>query len=170
MQCLPCRAHPTNRGFTLIELLVVVAIIGMLASVVIAALGNTRAKARDARRLADLKQLQTALELYATDNNGLYPSTSLQWWGNCATFGSHGTSGATGWIPNLAPTYIANLPLDPRAVPPTNCYLYRSDGRDYMILAYATVETYTTANNPQPRPLVPGEPDFAIYTVGATNW
>lgn len=170
MQCLPYRARPTDRGFTLIELLVVVAIIGMLASVVIAALGNTRAKARDARRLADLKQLQTALELYATDNNGSYPSTSLQWWGNCATFGSHGTSGANGWIPNLAPTYIANLPLDPLPVPPTRCYLYRSDGRDYMILAYATVETYTTANNPQPRPLVPGEADFAIYTVGATNW
>lgn len=52
-----------HRGFTLIELLVVIAIIGMLSSVVLASLNSARTKSRDARRLADIKQIQTALEL-----------------------------------------------------------------------------------------------------------
>ena len=61
-------------GFTLIELLVVIAIIGILASVVLASLNTARQKGRDARRIADLKQIQIALELYF-DNNRAYPVT-----------------------------------------------------------------------------------------------
>lgn len=61
-------------GFTLIELLVVIAIIGILASVVLASLNSARKKSRDARRLADVKQLQVALELYFDGNTGQYPT------------------------------------------------------------------------------------------------
>ncbi len=61
-------------GFTLIELLVVIAIIGILSSVVLASLNSARLKARDARRVADLKQIQIALELYY-DANGKYPTS-----------------------------------------------------------------------------------------------
>ena len=61
-----------EKGFTLIELLVVIAIIGLLSTLAVVALGNAREKGRDVTRLADLKQLQTALELYYTDNDA-YP-------------------------------------------------------------------------------------------------
>ncbi len=66
--------HTSKRGFTLIELLVVIAIIGILSSVVLASLNSARQKSRDSRRIADLKQLQTALELYY-DKNAAYPAT-----------------------------------------------------------------------------------------------
>lgn len=62
----------TQKGFTLIELLVVIAIIGILSSVVLASLNTARVKARDARRVSDLKQLQIALEMYF-DANSSYP-------------------------------------------------------------------------------------------------
>jgi len=58
-----------QRGFTLIELLVVIAIIGLLSSVVLASLNSARQKSRDARRLSDIKQLQTALELIFDDTS-----------------------------------------------------------------------------------------------------
>jgi prepilin-type N-terminal cleavage/methylation domain-containing protein len=61
-----------NKGFTLIELLIVIAIIGLLSSVVLAASNKARAKARDSRRVADMKQLITAINLYYSDN-GVYP-------------------------------------------------------------------------------------------------
>lgn len=52
-----------RKGFTLIELLVVIAIIGVLASVVLASLNTARRKSRDTRRVADIKQIQLALEM-----------------------------------------------------------------------------------------------------------
>ena len=64
----------TKQGFTIIELLVVIAIIGLLSTLSIIALNQARARSRDARRLADIKQMQTALEMYYNDNNK-YPSS-----------------------------------------------------------------------------------------------
>lgn len=61
-------------GFTLIELLVVIVIIGILATLATVTLSSARGKARDARRVSDVKQIQTALELYYNDAGG-YPLT-----------------------------------------------------------------------------------------------
>ena len=62
-----------SRAFTLIELLVVIAIIGLLATLSVLALQNARINSRDAKRLADVKQLRSALELYYNDA-GHYPT------------------------------------------------------------------------------------------------
>ncbi|QQG46145.1 MAG: prepilin-type N-terminal cleavage/methylation domain-containing protein [Candidatus Niyogibacteria bacterium] len=88
-------------GFTLIELLVVIAIIGVLASVVLASLNSARRKSRDARRVADVKQMQLALELYF-DTEGEYPDATSK----------------------LAPDYIPAVPTDPvgQVAYPYNAY------------------------------------------------
>ncbi len=57
-----------QKGFTLIELLVVIAIIGLLSTMAVISLNSARAKARDAKRLSDVKQLSTTLSLEAADN------------------------------------------------------------------------------------------------------
>jgi len=64
-----------KKGFTLIELMVVVAIMGLLAALAVISLNNARARARDARRISDVKQVQTALELYYLDNQE-YPDST----------------------------------------------------------------------------------------------
>lgn len=61
-----------RKGFTLIELLVVITIIGLLSTLAVVALNSARQKARDSKRVADMKQLQTALELYFNDKSS-YP-------------------------------------------------------------------------------------------------
>lgn len=66
-----------QKGFTLIELLVVIAIIGLLSTLAVVSLNNARAKSRDARRISDVKQLQTALEMYFNQNNSYPISSSL---------------------------------------------------------------------------------------------
>jgi len=63
-----------QKGFTLLELLVVIGIIGLLASIIVVNLTGARRRARDTKRIADVRQLQTAAEDYY-GKNGKYPST-----------------------------------------------------------------------------------------------
>lgn len=89
----------SQRGFTLVELLVVIAIIGILSGVVVAGLNNARAGARDAKRIADIKNIQIALAQYYFDQ-GKYP---------CKL---EGTTGA-GCTPAFGGVYMASIPTDP---------------------------------------------------------
>jgi len=64
-----------KKGFTLIELLVVVAIIGILASVVLASLNTARAKGADAATKAGLANMRAQAELYYDTNSGYSSAT-----------------------------------------------------------------------------------------------
>jgi prepilin-type N-terminal cleavage/methylation domain-containing protein len=84
------------RGFTLIELLVVIAIIGLLAAIVLASLNTARQKGRDAKRLADLKQIANAAAVSDNGNAG----TAFSGCTSIATGGAH-VSTCTGGAPDL---------------------------------------------------------------------
>lgn len=120
--------YKKSKGFTLIELLVVIAIIGILATIVLVSLNTARQKARDVRRIGDLRQVALALEMYYDDNTSTgYPGDSdavacNDW----AAMESAIESGG----------YMTEVPLDPG----TNTYTYEADAAHANYVLRAQVE------------------------------
>ncbi len=111
-----------SKGFTLIELLVVIAIIGILSAVVLASLNSARQKGRDAKRVADMKNLQLALELYYDDNNSTYPTTLA---------------------PLVTGGYVPNVAVDPSG----NQYNYIALDTNSSLASCESYHLYTTLEN-----------------------
>ena len=99
------------RGFTLIELLVVISIISLLSSVVLTSVNTARAKARDARRKEDLRQLELAIQLYY-DTTGTFPPSVTTVADNMRSNTEDGVNWPVAFRDELAP-YLHSLPLDP---------------------------------------------------------
>ena len=73
------KCNPKKKtGFTLIELLVVLAIIGMLTGIVLVSLGKARARARDVRRMSDIRQVVTAQQMYEGEKQVFFVSSTTQ--------------------------------------------------------------------------------------------
>lgn len=118
-----------NFGFTLIELLIVIAIIGLLAGLVIANLSSARARARDAERKNDLRQVGNALSLryIDTQNNPRYPTGTT-----VAILGTSGVFQAGNGKP-----YLRDVPQDSRyaGTPRDYRYVSNADGGRYVLWA-----------------------------------
>jgi len=108
-----------RQGFTLVELLVVIAIIGVLATLVLLQLGAARARARDTKRIADINQVRSAIELYFEDQGGVYPTDIY------ADVNAGGLDKSQ---------YIVRVPLDP-LTEATYGYCYSNTGRSYQVWA-----------------------------------
>lgn len=106
-----------RKGFTLIELLVVIAIIGILAAMVLVALGGARSKARDAQRKSDLRNIKAALELFYADQK---PNGYLRQ-------GAAVTVAAADVLGDNAADYMKTIPLDPGGVAGGQGYQYATD-------------------------------------------
>lgn len=137
-----------KKGFTLIELMVVVLIVGLLSGLIVVNVNNSRISARDARRIADLDTIRTAIEMYASVNKGKYPTVA-------GAVYSIPTS--TQWIstdPPLVPNYIPVLPADPingtvNTIEYKYGYITNADGTNYKLVAYRmeSSEGKAKANN-----------------------
>jgi len=66
----------SSRSFTLVELLVVIAIIGLLAGLSVPAISGATAKAKSTECVNNLRQIGTAMNLFASENNGYLPYAS----------------------------------------------------------------------------------------------
>ncbi|MFA6963457.1 MAG: type II secretion system protein [Patescibacteria group bacterium] len=95
-----------NRAFTLIELLVVVAIIGILTTVVVVNLTTAQKKARDAKRVSDIQEINKAvqLEAMARGSSSYYDSA-------CAN--TSWTVKEQNFKKILVPAYLPTMPVDP---------------------------------------------------------
>lgn len=140
-----------KRAFTLVEMLVVISIIGILSTIVFSSFSQSREKARIAKRVADLKQIENALEFYYAVNRS-YPTT-LGWRSECNAWGGYARNDV---IPGLAPVYLtAGMPTDPAMdkAASVSCYLYASDGTNYALLNHDVVDLrtapYTYATYPE---------------------
>lgn len=111
-----------KNGFTLVELMIVIVIIGVLTTLIMVSLDNTKMTARNTRRLADIKQIQLALKMYYNDT-GTFPSS--------ITPGSSISKGGA--------NYMLRVPSNPKPWPDNGCpdqdYQYKQleGGKRYML-------------------------------------
>lgn len=139
-------------GFTLIELLVVIAIIGILASVVLVSLNTARQKARDSRRVADLRTVQLAIAMFYDTTNAYLPVAAAGDMGIVTTNAVVGTCASGSIVATCLTPYVqgAKLPCDPSLVS-GSCAAAGGNGYTY----YGTTSTYHIgamlegAGNPQ---------------------
>ena len=157
-----------QKGFTLIELLIVISIIAFLASIVLYAFNSARAKARDVRRRADMRQISNALYLFY-DKNGAMPQNYNPNGGACQGDGYYEQSMGELVTAGL----LAKVPSDPRNVTDPNdwgyCYYVYDSSYTYgpgyehpgalMVGALETAPESTTGEPPSCRPWAP-----------STNW
>ncbi|OGH18629.1 MAG: hypothetical protein A3F31_01625 [Candidatus Levybacteria bacterium RIFCSPHIGHO2_12_FULL_38_12] len=138
----------TRQGFTLIELLIVITIIGVLASLLMSNFVGVRQRARDSQRKSDLRQIQSALEIYRSDQ-GSYP-------GSIPACGSALTSPP----PDTSTVYMQKIPCDPLN---TGEYVYTYTLTSGLYSLQGCLENYNDSQKDTPN-------DTSKCTGVTTDW
>jgi prepilin-type N-terminal cleavage/methylation domain-containing protein len=98
-----------KKGFTLVETLIVVAIVAIIGTLAVLAVNSARSKQRDATRLSNVRQMQSALEDYFNETNE-YPSGELLPLGDPSISRCLGTTGFNGDCSGDTTTIVRSVP------------------------------------------------------------
>lgn len=113
-----------KKGFTLIEILIAVAIIAILTAIGIVSYTSINRRARDAKRVGDIEQIRSGLEMYRSDN-GFYPAI------NTSGFDVASNLAAPLSVSN---TYLPSIPADPQSSQHT--YYFEVTSQDMTVGNY----------------------------------
>jgi prepilin-type N-terminal cleavage/methylation domain-containing protein len=140
-----------SSGFTIVELLIVVVVISILFTITTMAFNGVQSKARAARMQSSINALQKAVQLYQSEN-GAFPVTTnnpkANWRAADARTDSNCTNGSSqaDWIPGVT----AKLPASDSTTVGVDgikgCYIYVSDGTEYVISAWNMVPSPQTVS------------------------
>lgn len=146
----------------------VISIIFLLASISLVAFNNARKKARDVKRLADMAQIQKALEFFYEDNNFYYPYTSgygeeevsgPDCWGWDSSNRDYDGDGRPFIEPLIDIGIVSFVPNDPSAGVVSGSCFAKDGGFEYRYYRYPAVNA-ALYGCPQIRP---------FYVLGITN-
>lgn len=125
-----------KKGFTLVELMVVITVIAILMTIAIVSFTRIQKQARDTKRKADVRTLETALQAYYTENQAYPLSTSA--------------TAATTALAGLAPNYIPSIPTAPLGSTSTGGntnYMYVTDALGFTYSLCTALETASTSGH-----------------------
>lgn len=135
------------RGFTLVEVLLIVVVIAVLAVVILVAYGGVQRSTRDLVRRDNLKSVETRVEAYAAKNDGNYPATTTNTTANWKAIdvrtgiNCFNGSAQSDWVPGFddLPQSVPNLGAELGVDDSPGCYLYASNGIEYVLSAWNMV-------------------------------
>lgn len=140
-------------GFTIVELLIVIIVIGILASISIVSYNGVQRRAQDVRRQDDLNNVEALIAAYATQHGGVYPATTANSAANWRTVdvrtdaNCFNGSAQADWVPGVGtlPQSVPNTGSGLGVDNTPGCYLYASNGVDYVLSAWNTLASPQTA-------------------------
>lgn len=150
-----------ERGFTLIEILVVIGILAVLLSITLIAINPAKqfSQANNTKRKSDVNAILNAVNQYAVDHKGNLSAIGIPD-SNAGpkVIGSDTGNGELDFCPDIVPTYIAEMPIDPTTGDWTNCQDYNSG---YTIVRSVTDNRITVS---APDTEIPPAEDVASVT------
>ena len=127
-----------EKGFTLIEILVVIGILAVLLAITLIAINPAKqfSQANNTKRSSDVNAILNAVNQYAIDHHGDISAIGIpDSNAGPVVIGSDTAGGKLDFCPQIVPTYIAEMPVDPTKGNWTSCSNYDSD--------YAIVQSVT---------------------------